>query len=130
MFCLPDYQPFVPKNWKPGADLGFARLCLTQDGTLWLEWFETQVGSKLTGDVGKAEYKQLFVSITGHVYPLPGRFMSLLELAPRLIDRSMRGILELIHRETEIRELRAKRDRELFERLTEIGKHFNISLAP
>lgn len=129
VFRLPDCQTFRTKDWQQGAHLGFARLCLTQGGELWFEWFETIVGNKLAGNVNLAEYQQVHVNLYNQAQPLPQRLMELLEIEPGFLGRSLHMILELINREATMRERRAERDRGIYNRLAEIGKPFEISLV-
>lgn len=129
LFRLPGYGQYFPKHWLPDERLGFSRLSLTQDGLVWFEWFETTVDDKLQSRVDKAEYQVIPVSLENPSKPLTERLGILLEVAPGFIDRFFHGILELIDTEARMRESRAQTARGLSNRLSEIGKMFDISIT-
>lgn len=129
MFRLPTFGEYFPKHWENGARLGFCRLCLTQDGRLWFEWYEATVSKTGNAYADKAEYQQIAVSLESPGKPLPEKLVAIFEAMPNFLYRFCCLTLELIDEEARRREERAKRDRDLFNKLSEIGKPFDISIV-
>jgi hypothetical protein len=124
-FNLRTNQLFTERQWETGGEFAFCRLCLTQDGNSWFEYYEATVGKNRFADVYSAEYTQMS-SRNGQSI---GRLATLFEAHPSLLNRYCHSALELVNEESVQREARAKQGRDLFNELARVGKPFDISIA-
>lgn len=129
MFRLPNFSQYSPKHWEEGTRLGFCRLCLTQDGRLWFERYEATVCKGTNAYVDHAEYQEISVSLESPDKPIPEELAALFEAVPNFLYRFCCLTLELTNEEAKRREVRAKRTRDLFTQISEIGKPFDISIV-
>lgn len=112
-------------HWKKGAKEVFVRLCLTQRGALYLEWYK---GEHTSRDVRVDSAEYLIVSTLNEDNEANRRVGLVLEKTPDMLLRFGQRILELLQTDATEREKRAERDRKLLEELSVRGKIFNISL--
>lgn len=125
-FDFPGCDLHIPRRWEKGAKVAFCRVCLTQDGNFWFEWYEAVVENNIrTASVRKVHYTQLSHRQESDL----GRLGVLLEMHPCLLDHFCHSALELMDEEVRQREALAKQDRDLLTTLAMIGKPFNISLT-
>jgi hypothetical protein len=120
-FFQPGLSLPVSYRWKDKAEVVCARLCLTQTGTLYLEWYE---GIQTDGhvEVKKASYSP--VSIGNEKLDL------IISRDPQLVSLFGHQVLYLLNADATEREKRAERDRDLFNELNSRGKVFGISYDP
>ncbi len=124
---LPNFSPPVSYRWKKGEEVVCFRLCLTQTGHLFLEWYE---GRHTESEV--AVRSSDFLPISTHDNEKEGnkRLLKLLEYDPQIISMFGHRVLMLLDKDATEREQRAQRDRELFNVLNSRGEIFNITYHP
>lgn len=126
MFDMPGCTPDVPRRWRPGARIGACRLCLTQDGELWFEWYEATVDKHLNAVADTSEFNPVHF---GEDAELPKKLELILSAHPSLLSSFGYTILELIHVEALNREERAAQTRSVSNRLAMFGSLFDITLV-
>jgi hypothetical protein len=125
-FRFPGCEIYLPHHWEKGAEIASFRVCLTQDGEFWFEWYQAVVSTNnQTADIRRTEYKELSAAEGKDI----GRIGVLLEMHPGLLSQFGHSVLELTKREVRERELRAELHREVLNTLIKIGRPFNISIA-
>lgn len=124
-FDLNTNKVHLPCQWNAGVKVGFCRLCVTQDGNVWFEWYEAKIGKNIRfADVYKAEYKQISSRQEEDIRKLGELF----DEHPALLSNYCHNALELINQQATQRDARAKQGRDIFNDLAGIGKRFEISI--
>ncbi len=127
-FRLPEFEKPTNGQWRRGDTRLVIRLCLTQDGDLYLEWYEGKVVSiEMPNEVlvNVAHY----IKLPEHMRlgnSMPYELKKLLETCPSILLFFGHGALSLLASEFEARQRNIIRDKALFSDLNAIGKVFGI----
>lgn len=134
-FKFPDFKKPKDGIWKLGDSKLVTRICLVQDGELYLEWYEGKVTEMYKNHenlpnkvlVTSAEYIKLPFMMCNDGDKVPEKFKKLIEIDPGVIYSFGYSTLNLLGSEIAARQERVDRDRRLFDELNKFGRIFKIT---
>jgi len=132
-FRMPEFKEPKGGDWKLGDQKLITRLCVTNVGKVYLEWYEGKIVKMddvrptlpVKVLVTSAEY--LHVPMYFYDRDMPAQLRLLLLKHPSIIHSFGYGILELIKSEADERDRRTSRDRDQFNKLNMLGRMFGIT---
>ena len=131
---MPEFKTPKDGKWNLRDSKLVIRLCIAQDGELYLEWYEGKVTAM------DAEHptipERTVISVAKYIKlprymrlenTSPEEFKKLLSTHPFILYSFGSAVLSLLKSEAEERQRRADRDRALFIELNNIGRAFGIT---
>ncbi len=133
-FKLPEFKKPDNGEWKLGDIRLVIRLCLTQEGDLYLEWYEGEVRSIENGQKGIPTYIPVNVARYIKLPPcmrlnnsVPDELKTILESSPEILLSFGYGVLKLLSDEIKNKQEKIDRDRILLARFNIIGQALGIT---
>lgn len=131
-FRLPEFK--LPENgcWNFGDTKLVARICLTQHGNLYLEWYRGKIRAmnevyKIPGRVVVDEAKYIEIPRFLSIDERPSELKTFLEKAPEVLYSFGFACMHLLKNEEECRRQRADHDAKAFAKLSNVGRIFGIT---